>query len=79
MIGADQALPGAHMTSPSDPQSIVSATLRPRQRLDSLDRVRREAVRLYREGRDGTRPAGDVHHLTASLAIIGGMLEGQGR
>lgn len=53
---------------------------RPRQpRLDSVVRIRREAARLFREGRDGTRPAGDVHHLTASLAIIGGMLEGQSR
>lgn len=43
-------------------------------RLDSPDRVRREAVRLYREGRDGSRAAGDVHHLAATLAIVGRMI-----
>lgn len=59
--------------------SPTPARARPRLRLDSVDRVRREIVKLYREGKDGTRPAGDVHHLTASLAIIGSMLEGQGR
>ena len=56
------------MTPSSEPQSTPSATGRPRQRLDTLDRVRREAAGLYREGRDGVRPAGDVHHLTATLA-----------
>jgi hypothetical protein len=43
-------------------------------RLDSPARIRREAVRLYREGRDGIRPANDVHELAAALAIVGRLL-----
>ena len=49
---------------------------RVRVRLDTMDRVRREAVRLYREGRDGTRPPRDVHQLAATLAILGQLIEG---
>jgi hypothetical protein len=62
------------VASPAEPERLPPRARR--SRLDSLDRVRREAVRLYREGRDGARPTGDVHRLAATLAIVGRLIEG---
>lgn len=47
-----------------------------RVRLDSVDRVRRELVRLYKEGRDGKRDTQDVSRLANVLALIGRLIEG---
>ena len=47
-----------------------------RVRLDSVDRVRRELVRLYKEGRDGKRDTQDVSRLANVLALIARMIEG---
>jgi hypothetical protein len=49
---------------------------RPFLRLDTSDRIRREAVRLYRAGRDGKRDVADVSKLTNCLALIQRMIEG---
>ena len=47
-----------------------------RLRLDTVDRVRRELVRLYKEGRDGKRDTQDVSRLANVLALIARMIEG---
>ena len=47
-----------------------------RVRLESVDRVRRELVRLYKEGRDGRRDTQDVSRLANVLALIARMIEG---
>lgn len=49
---------------------------RSRQRLDTMDRVRRAAAQLFREGRDGLRDVSDVSKLVNVLAVIGRMIEG---
>jgi hypothetical protein len=49
---------------------------RSRLRLDSLDRLRREMTKLYREGRDGTRNTQDVSRLANVLALIDRLIEG---
>ena len=47
-----------------------------RVRLDSVDRVRRELVRLYKEGRDGKRDTQDVSRLANVLMFVVRCLEG---
>jgi hypothetical protein len=47
-----------------------------RVRLDSVDRVRRELVRLYKEGRDNKRDTQDVSRHANLLALIGRLIEG---
>ncbi len=49
---------------------------RSRLRLDTLDRVRRELVRIYRQGRDGDRDVGDASKLANILTMIARILEG---
>jgi hypothetical protein len=47
-----------------------------RLRLDTVDRVRRELVRLYRGGRDGRRDTQDVSRLANVLMYVVRCLEG---
>jgi hypothetical protein len=47
-----------------------------RLRLDSLDRVRRELVKIYRQGRNGDRDVGDASKLANILTMIARILEG---
>jgi hypothetical protein len=66
------------MTTPpcadtSPPDSPV--TRRSRVRLDTRDRVRREAARLYVDGRDGRRDPRDVSQLAAALEVVGRLIE----
>ena len=49
---------------------------RRRLRLDSLDRVRRELVKIYRQGRDGDRDVSDASKLANILTMIARILEG---
>jgi hypothetical protein len=49
---------------------------RRRLRLDSLDRVRRELVKIYRQGRDGERDVSDASKLANILTMIARILEG---
>ena len=48
---------------------------RTRLRLDSVDRVRRELIKLYRQGRDGERGTDDVAKLAGVLGIVGRLVE----
>lgn len=63
-------------TPASNRAASSSAPRRSRLRLDTMDRVRRELVRLYREGRDGARDTQDVSRLANVLSIVGRMIEG---
>jgi hypothetical protein len=47
-----------------------------RLRLNTLDRVRVELVKIYREGRDGRRDVGDASKLAHILTMIARILEG---
>ena len=47
-----------------------------RLRLDSLDRVRFELVKVYRSARDGHRDVGDASKLAHILVAIARILEG---
>ena len=43
---------------------------RPRMRLDSTDRVRREAARLYAESKSGLRDTAEVGVLAGLLTLV---------
>jgi hypothetical protein len=49
---------------------------RSRLRLDTLDRVRRELVKVYRDARDGKRDVSDASKLGHLLVAIGRLIEG---
>ena len=58
-----------------DPPSLSKGPL-PRVRLDSMERVRSEMVRLYQEGKHGRREVQDVSRLANVLTQIGRLIEG---
>jgi hypothetical protein len=60
----------------NDAAVLANAPRRSRLRLDTMDRIRREVTRLYREGRDGERDTQDVSRLANVLALIARMIEG---
>jgi hypothetical protein len=47
-----------------------------RLRLNSIDDVKKELARLYREGKAGKRDVGNVSRLANVLAIMGRLIEG---
>jgi hypothetical protein len=47
-----------------------------RLRLNTVDLLRREMAKLYRDGRDGRRDTQDVSRLANVLALIGRLIEG---
>src|SRR4051812_36486099 len=61
---------------PCADNALAGPLPRRRLQLDSLVRVRREMVAVYREARDGRRPIGDAARLTYMLHTIGRMIEG---
>ena len=60
---------------PNNIAGFPDAPRRTRLRLDSVDRVRRELIKLYRQGRDGERGADDVAKLAGVLGIVGRLVE----
>lgn len=60
---------------PSNTAGFSNASRRTRLRLDSVDRVRRELIKLYRQGRDGERGTDDVAKLAGVLGIVGRLVE----
>lgn len=54
--------------SPAPPRRL-------RLKLATVSDVRREAARLYREGRSGQRPVADVSRLANVLQVIGKLIE----
>ena len=64
-MAAPECLQSSHINGlPAPPR-------RTRLRLDSVDRVRRELIKLYRQGRDGERQTDDVAKLAGVLGIVG--------
>ena len=59
----------------SDSAGPPAPPRRTRLRLDSVDRVRRELIKLYRQGRDSEREADDVAKLAGVLGIVGRLVE----
>ena len=53
-----------------------AAPPRLRLKLQTIDDVRAEMARLYREGKAGTRDVGEVSKLANVLALLGRMIEG---
>ena len=47
-----------------------------RVRLDSIDRIRFELAKIYREARDGERDTQDFSRLANGLSILGRLIEG---
>jgi hypothetical protein len=60
----------------ADENGEVHPPGRPRLRLDSLDRIRRELTKIYRQGRDGERDVGDSSKLAHILALVARIVEG---
>ncbi len=54
----------------------VRYTPRLRLKLNSIDDVKAEMARLYREGKAGTRDVSDVSRLANVLALLARMIEG---
>ena len=54
----------------------VAAGPRLRLRLNSIDDVKKELGRLYREGKAGKRDVGNVSRLANVLSIMGRLIEG---
>ena len=54
----------------------MAAPPRLRLKLQTIDDVRAEMARLYREGKAGTRDVGEVSKLANVLALLGRMIEG---
>lgn len=49
---------------------------RRRIRLDSIDRIRHELGKIYREARDGDRDSQEFSRLANGLSILGRLVEG---
>src|SRR6186713_2975389 len=63
------------MLQANDHVGLSNICRRTRLRLDSADRVRRELIKLYRQGRDGERGTADVAKLAGVLGIVGRLVE----
>ena len=63
------------LSKPRSNKLLPTAQRRARLRLDSVDRVRRELIKLYRQGRDGEREADDVAKLAGVLDIVVRLVE----
>ena len=64
------------MKKPRTAASESAAPPRMRLKLNTLDDVRAEMARLYREGKAGLRDVADVSRLANVLALLGRLIEG---
>jgi hypothetical protein len=67
---ASRASAGKRTTPPQAPAPRL------RLRLNSIDDVKKELARLYREGKAGKRDVGNVSRLANVLSIMGRLIEG---
>lgn len=71
---------GAAKRNPDDPETRADASdgREPRLRLPlkTMDDVKAELARLYREGKAGRRDVSDVSKLANVLSILGRLIEG---
>lgn len=70
-----RASAGKRATPPRAQDSPAPAP-RLRLRLNSIDDVKKEMARLYREGKTGRRDVGNVSRLANVLALMGRLIEG---
>ena len=73
----DMAIP--FLVPPSNGAPLANtppSSRRRRIRLDSIDRIRHELARIYREARDGDRDTTDFSRLANGLSILGRLIEG---
>ena len=64
------------MTKPRTAASESAAPPRMRLKLKTIDDVRAEMARLYREGKAGLRDVADVSRLANVLSLLGRLIEG---
>ncbi len=64
------------MKKPRTAASESAAPPRMRLKLKTIDDVRAEMARLYREGKAGLRDVADVSRLANVLALLGRLIEG---
>ena len=64
------------MARPRKDPSAPAAPPRLRIKLKTIDDVRAEMARLYREGKAGTRDVADVSRLANVLSLLGRLIEG---
>ena len=64
------------MKKPRTAASESAAPPRMRLKLKTIDDVRAEMARLYREGKAGTRDVSDVSRLANVLSLLGRLIEG---
>ena len=65
------------MTKPrTSPSNCAAPPVRLRLRLNTIDDVKAEMARLYREGKAGLRDVADVSRLANVLALLGRLIEG---
>lgn len=64
------------MPRPRKDQGAPAAPPRMRLKLKTIDDVRAEMARLYREGKAGLRDVADVSRLANVLALLGRLIEG---
>ena len=65
------------MTKPrTSPSNCAAPPVRLRLRLNTIDDVKPEMARLYREGKAGTRDVSDVSRLANVLSLLGRLIEG---
>ena len=64
------------MKKPRTAASESAAPPRMRLKLKTIDDVKMEMARLYREGKAGTRDVADVSRLANVLALLGRLIEG---
>lgn len=64
------------MKKPRAAASESAAPPRMRLKLKTIDDVRAEMARLYREGKAGLRDVADVSRLANVLALLGRLIEG---
>lgn len=64
------------MTKPRTAASESAAPPRMRLKLKTIDDVKMEMARLYREGKAGLRDVADVSRLANVLSLLGRLIEG---
>ena len=64
------------MARPRKDPSAPAAPPRLRLKLKTIDDVRAEMARLYREGKAGLRDVADVSRLANVLSLLGRLIEG---
>ena len=63
-------------TSRTNPADAPTPPVRLRLKLSTVEDVRRELARIYREGKTGSRDVSEVSKLANVLSLLGRLIEG---